>query len=253
MPSLAKLTSVLILVVAMTGCATVNIEPLQASVSPYVAENIRNYSLNQTLVASVGDTVVKRRQYFSRTLTFHDRASPDVDFEFVCNVPLNREFRCRGTSGVEIPVAGNTSIDGTQYQVLQLGSTNNGLPVGMLIDRQTRQASGIGVWRNGFGVWDTKGGASFQVSPLPVFKAPMRVDVDKTKPFESIELVYTGLNGRSITLLYREFTPDDLARAAFFQNLTYDLSSSDTIAFKAFRIKVLEASNQSLRYVVIQD
>ncbi|HEY6000909.1 MAG TPA: hypothetical protein VI078_16605 [bacterium] len=100
--------------------------------------------------------------------------------------------------------------------------------------------------------------------------APMISEVDKftyfykdgTKPYVtdevtgSDELIYTGRSGSVITLTYREFTGEssgELARPAFFQTLTYDLASSPIIGFKKHKIKVLDANNEMIKFVVVSD
>jgi hypothetical protein len=65
------------------------------------------------------------------------------------------------------------------------------------------------------------------------------------------EIVYSGRSQNSITLLYREFK-DNLARPAFSQELKYDISDDKIIGYKGARFEVIEASNVSLKYKVIQ-
>jgi hypothetical protein len=65
------------------------------------------------------------------------------------------------------------------------------------------------------------------------------------------EIVYSGVSKGVLSLLYREFT-DGLARPAFSQQLTYDLSDGDEIGYKGARFKVLKATNTSIRYVVLK-
>lgn len=60
------------------------------------------------------------------------------------------------------------------------------------------------------------------------------------------------MNTRSKHETDREYTPDDLARAAFPQNLVY-AKDTTTIRFKEIVIHVLEASNERMRYVVGSD
>lgn len=59
------------------------------------------------------------------------------------------------------------------------------------------------------------------------------------------ELVYNGRAGSSIKILYREYSKD-MARPAFSQELTYDLSDSDIIRFRKFRLKVISADNEQI-------
>ena len=66
------------------------------------------------------------------------------------------------------------------------------------------------------------------------------------------ELVYGGRSGDTINILYREYRRD-LARPAFFQNLTYDLSRSNDFAFKKHVIKVIAAGNSRIRFIVVSN
>ena len=65
------------------------------------------------------------------------------------------------------------------------------------------------------------------------------------------ELLYNGKSGDMIKVLYREFR-NDMARPAFSQELTYDLSESDIIGFQGVRIRVLKTSNVEITYSVLQ-
>lgn len=242
------------LVVALSGCSSVQMTQPQATISPLREENVKNYKIGTPAVATVGNPVIKRKNYFVRDITLHDRATPDRDFEVTCEIPLNSKINFQGVKQVEIPIVASTQINGGSYKVLNIGTTNNGLAAGILIDESSQAATGVGVWKNGFGSWITGMGATFKFSePLPLFSFPTRHDVDKTRGFENVELIYTGVNGKNVNFLYREFTPDDLARPAFFQNVTYDISKSDVVAFKAFHMKIISASNTDLKYIVLAD
>tara|TARA_A100001391_G_scaffold172467_1_gene133962 strand:+ start:82 stop:786 length:705 start_codon:yes stop_codon:yes gene_type:complete len=63
-------------------------------------------------------------------------------------------------------------------------------------------------------------------------------------------LIYSGRVGDRIRVSYREFS-GSMARPAFSNEAEYDLSQSDTIAYRGARIKVIEADNESIRYVVL--
>lgn len=64
------------------------------------------------------------------------------------------------------------------------------------------------------------------------------------------ELIYTGRSGRSISILYREFS-DDMARPAFSQQLQYDISQDPVIGYQGARFKILSASNTEVSYEVL--
>jgi len=62
------------------------------------------------------------------------------------------------------------------------------------------------------------------------------------------ELIYNGKSKDTIRLSYREYA-NDMARPAFYQDLTYDLSESREIAFRDLRIEVLEATNLAIKFI----
>ena len=66
------------------------------------------------------------------------------------------------------------------------------------------------------------------------------------------ELIYNGRSGDTLKFIYRELA-DNLLRAAFSQDIQYDLSQSSEIGFKDVRIKVIEASNTSITYKMLSN
>jgi hypothetical protein len=65
-------------------------------------------------------------------------------------------------------------------------------------------------------------------------------------------LIYSGKVGDKIKIGYREFS-NSQARPAFNNDVDYDLSESKVIGYKGARIEVVEATNQYIRYRVIQN
>lgn len=66
------------------------------------------------------------------------------------------------------------------------------------------------------------------------------------------ELIYTGRSGNTIHISYREYKKD-FARPAFFQELRYDIEQSRTIVFKQYKLKVIEATNECIEFIVLLD
>jgi hypothetical protein len=67
-----------------------------------------------------------------------------------------------------------------------------------------------------------------------------------------MQLIYNGREGSNIKILYREFQ-NDLARPAFYQSLTYDVSNSNIIRYKNLKVEVLKADNERIVYRVLED
>jgi hypothetical protein len=63
-------------------------------------------------------------------------------------------------------------------------------------------------------------------------------------------LLYNGKIGSRITLAYREFN-DDMARAAFSNEVAYDLSESMILGYKGSRIEIIKATNTEITYKVL--
>lgn len=74
---------------------------------------------------------------------------------------------------------------------------------------------------------------------------------DKVQDSFKEELIYSGIDGTTIQITFREFR-QDMIRQGFTQYLKYDLTNSDTIQFKDFKIKVLQANNSSIRFTVVE-
>ena len=65
-------------------------------------------------------------------------------------------------------------------------------------------------------------------------------------------MIYSGMTGSTIRTVYREFA-DNFIRAAFSQEIHYDLAQDSVIAYKTIRIRVLSASNAEISFEVLDD
>lgn len=71
-------------------------------------------------------------------------------------------------------------------------------------------------------------------------------------PWIDKELLYAGRAGDILHITYREYSVSGLARTPFFQQVYYDLKTSDKIVFQDWVIKVLDASNEKIRFKLIE-
>lgn len=53
-------------------------------------------------------------------------------------------------------------------------------------------------------------------------------------------------------MLYREYA-NDIIRPAFTLDLEYDLEESNTITFRSLEMEVVDATNTSITFVVVDD
>jgi hypothetical protein len=75
------------------------------------------------------------------------------------------------------------------------------------------------------------------------------------------ELSYSGRIGDHIVITYKEYYVEmadvkrkiDQIRPGFSEQITYDLSESDEIVYKEFRIRIHEANSEQIRFEILMD
>ncbi|MCO7223766.1 hypothetical protein [Pleionea sp. CnH1-48] len=65
-------------------------------------------------------------------------------------------------------------------------------------------------------------------------------------------LIYSGKVGNKLNISYREFY-GSAARPAFNNNVEYDIGESSMIGYKGARLKIVEATNEYIKYQVISN
>ena len=82
------------------------------------------------------------------------------------------------------------------------------------------------------------------------------------RPVVENELLYSGRAGDILHVTYREYNvrsdgymigAASYARPAYAQQVQYDLRISDVIVFQQWVIRVLDADNQMIRFMVIKE
>lgn len=77
-----------------------------------------------------------------------------------------------------------------------------------------------------------------------------KIDNEDSGNYVRKELIYSGKSGNTIEISYREYR-SGMAAPAFFQNAKYDLSESPIIRFQKYRIEILNATNQDIKYIIL--
>lgn len=76
---------------------------------------------------------------------------------------------------------------------------------------------------------------------------------DASRQWIDRELLYAGREGDVLHITYREYSVMGHARAPFFQQVYYDLKTSDAVVFQDWVLQVLDANNQRIRFKVIKE
>ncbi len=225
---------------SIAGCATV--QPVsQAQLASSTEHKVdRNYTIGAPSSAYVGQPLVRVKDYWIKTST---KAALKPSEAFTLDMPLfGPTIHVSPDQGVE--VIGTNERDGVTYRVVKLPGLDF---LGFLVnDDGTFDGRAV----NFAGA---KMGYTYKFQPSDVRLIPGSVEeVFADRGYVNFELVYSGSTKDEINLLYREYTPSDMARPAFTQNLTY-ATDAKTIRFRDIKIDVLGVDSEQIRYVVQQD
>lgn len=238
---------------ALSGCATLTagqIIPLSAQNPSTPTHTIdKNYTIGQEGAAFVGEPIVRIKDYW---VTHRDTGA------FRLPVAVTYKFRPFGMtevfpSGTTAQLVGYVMDAGTRLQVVVLpGKSARAFPMLVADDGQfTGQLLNMPAGGKSFVAGKGKP-VTLDVGGALVFPPSTVESVSTENGYTNFEIIYAGSNNDSVNLIYREYTPDDMARAAFTQNLTYS-RSQPTIRFRNIRINVLSADNESIHYIVQDD
>ena len=112
------------------------------------------------------------------------------------------------------------------------------------IEKEARIGTALAEWTVGSNWWRWMNDAPHKSPP----GAAMGTQLPMTK-----SLIFVGFDNdnSTIRLTYREFI-DGIARAAFTQDLTFNVSDK-TIVYENFEATIVSVNSKSLKYIVIQE
>jgi len=209
----------------------------------------KNYEINQEQTRFVGQEIVKVKDYTVIRKTT-DKFKPSNNFF----IGLTKESFLQGNENQPIEILGTVQVDDRTYYLVQsvkyeflLLFTADGRFTGSLAVRSMGPLHSA----KEISLYHTEG--PIKITPAnTTFELIKDETIDKQAGYTNYEIIFTGVTKDTINLLYREYTPDDLARPAFYQNLTYPVDTL-LIRFKQLKIKVVAVSNESIKYIVVED
>ena len=196
----------------------------------------KNYTLGSPRSAYVGDAIVSVKDYYTESKRLSGMR-PTIDFIFPAAPPVS-------FSTTKIyPIVGTYFRDNTLFNVVQ--ADIGGINLFVSDDGHIHNK------------WIVRVNDVFVIPILERLPEPSNArmtlvtetKLSSTSGHINYQLIYNGTDGKSIFLTYREFTPDDLAKTAFYQNLTYS-NASKSIRFKNISIDVFTANNERIDYAV---
>lgn len=236
-----------VVVIIFTGCTMnpYNVRTLTQSTPTTRHVFDKNYVLGREQTAFVGEPVVRVKDYYVEVRSTPTFTSP-VEMQTSWWAGQDQQYPV----GFELRAEALMNVDGTEYYIAEpVPPLYRGL--GMVVDMDGHYRGKI-MARGGFFATACDLGAVC-IKPNQIdFKSTQGGPIVSGRGFVNFEIVYSGTSKDTFNLLYREYTPNDMARPAFTQNLTYD-RGSPSIRFRDLRIRILNASNESLSYVVEAD
>lgn len=199
----------------------------------------KSYQIGQMQEAYVGQSIVKVKDYQVERYSQNNMCASE-DF-VISGGPVT----LKGNKNTNYQIKGEITLSGKTYTVLNIPGLR-GKSAGVLI-------KGDGTVHNKILNGDVIMIYSFTVSPPDLkFTQSKEESINKKAGYLNYELIYSGTDGKSLTITYREYTADELARPAFYQNLVYE-STKRRIRFKDIVIEINEATNEKIVYTVISD
>lgn len=242
----------------LSACVTSKIMPVQVEERGIEHVVDKNYEIGQRKSVYVGDAMVRLKDYFVHRVV-EAAIEPNVDFSMEGS-NLNgtgMHVILKGKKSDSYPIVGIADLDGQKLYVVQVPGRNVAANINVagcmpcvLFDVNTGAPVSKGIFGNGY---FTPGDGFTRITPSSVRMARSSTEsIIAEKGYINQEIIYSGLAGGAMRLAYREYSKEDHARPAFYQELTYDLNSQ-FIRFRNIRIQVHSATNESISYTVLED
>lgn len=234
------------LVILLTACSH-SVRPPESPTSQAERYFEKSYTINVESSTYVGNPIIKVKDYYllkAQSATMKPLAAFEVKY-LNAVMPVSEK--------TDYPIKGYIDIDGVQHALVVITSaiTPSGIGMALAVD-STGVPNGRLYVRNMIGEYQRQPPDPTFSGASPKFSRSVKTTVDTTKGYINHELLYNGTDGKSIFVSYKEFSPDDFARSAFFQNLTYE-AKNESIRFKNYKIKVVSANSESIKFSVLED
>ncbi len=191
----------------------------------------KNYQIGERKVVNVGDPIIRFQDYWVETVEL-PVVVPNI------NVQLTHGL-CKSSlaKGAKYPIIGQVNVNGIEYFVIPNGSCPSLL---VTLDGRLHNRLYGGLYELNIS------------DPFVRLVREKENNVNTKNGYENYEILYNGVNTNGLNMTYREFSPDGLARVAFFQSLTYE-KNARIITFRKYKIEIERASSESIVYKVLTD
>lgn len=248
-----KKIGLLLMLVLLAGCGDIKVVRRDSIQSEPIESfgYIKSYNIGEKKTAYIGNSIVKWQDSKTKKINTSENFIAKSDFELKGDY-IKRELfastvNIKAFKNDEYFYFGTTKYKDNDYYVIARNIDDN--KYYLLVDNNGILNKNILIDEN----LDRK-----LLSENPTSSPDTIVFEKKQNKEESLtlgmsrEIIFGGVNDITLNATYREYTPDDMARQAFYQNLVYQ-TSTDTIRFREFKIKVHEVTNEKITFTVLED
>lgn len=243
----------------LSGCAT-SLPPAKIEETTEYRSK-KNYRLGESMSVNVGEPLVVIQDFWFITQQ-GSVAIPNADID----VRLTGYYGAGSNTiwvfkrGSRYEIKGEKEIDGSKYAIV---ATHEFIPSGSKSrDTKRIQDLWVGLLVKADGTINTSQVSYYSqnnyIAPASISALSVSFEREKTfrvlqeRGYENYEIIYTGVNASGLNLTYREFSPEGLAKVAFFQNLSYE-SGVKNISFKKFKLSIESANSERIVFKVLED
>lgn len=244
----------------------------------------KNYKIGEIKTAFIGQEIIKIRPYkiiemttttkmkmTTKTISHPiEKIASSRDPLYIVARDKLRKFRINTQASQNLSITESIKIEDQIYDVISLPNNYDEWKWGLLIDDKGEvfkkglysytyemmfYSDYISITPVKFNIsLGEKQGAEPEIESESETEAEPKIEktTELDYSYTPYELIYSGKNNVSLNVIYREYTPNDIARTAFFQNITYQADAKN-IRFKDFEIKIHSASNEKIVYTVLKD
>ena len=205
----------------------------------------KNYELNVKRATYVGESMIKVKDYYLSKFSAKT-LSPSVDLTIKYGLT---KFAFNAQEQYEI--VGETVKNGINFHLINIVPKEP--DSFLLLISEDGEVDGRSLIRNlDLGIYQQNWFKYKTLPPDAKFIMNEITKVDSSQGYQNYELIYTGKDEKSLHITYREYSPDNLARTAFFQDLIYP-SNAKIIRFKDYKILVHDATSEGITFTVVEE
>jgi hypothetical protein len=224
----------------LTGCTTAM---KYGDVPESKLENVdfKNYELGKQSSAYVGEQLISRKKY--QTLVKKNLFQAQNDFSLQGGLGAT-SINLSASAGDTFRVAGvnehNNPVVNIPGSIFMFGISSSG--------QWDQTVMSPSFWTSPIG-----SGNQYKITPVNTdFKAVISQIPFSEAGYINHEIIFTGVGANGISLLYREYTFENMARSDFKQELVYPVNSKK-IRFRNYQINLVSVSPSEIKYKVISE